>query len=74
MRDTEAFFDTRPAFSKYLREQGVPEACRMTKVRQRKVPRILPAVSELNFSYSLALWILKSRLALICPCRGLEWD
>ncbi|KAG9026914.1 hypothetical protein FS837_004468 [Tulasnella sp. UAMH 9824] len=43
MRDTEAFFDTRPAFFKYLREQGVPEACRMTKVRQRKAPRIIPA-------------------------------
>ncbi|KIO27775.1 hypothetical protein M407DRAFT_72707, partial [Tulasnella calospora MUT 4182] len=50
MRDTEAFFDTRPAFMKYLREQGVPEACRMTNVRQREAPRILPAVSDLRFS------------------------
>lgn len=47
MGDTEAFFDTRPAFMKYLRQQGVPKACREAKIRQRKVPRILPAVSKL---------------------------
>ncbi|KAG8905178.1 hypothetical protein FRC01_008440, partial [Tulasnella sp. 417] len=43
MQDTEAFFDTRPAFMEYLRQQGVPYACKEAKVRQRKIPRILPA-------------------------------
>ncbi|KAG8986472.1 hypothetical protein FRB90_003979 [Tulasnella sp. 427] len=37
-----AFFDTRAPFAEYLRQEGVSEACRTTKVRQRKVPRILP--------------------------------
>ncbi|KAG8986466.1 hypothetical protein FRB90_003990, partial [Tulasnella sp. 427] len=37
-----AFFDTRAPFAEYLRQEGVSEACRTAKVRQRKVPRILP--------------------------------
>ncbi|KIO27792.1 hypothetical protein M407DRAFT_22966 [Tulasnella calospora MUT 4182] len=37
-----AFFDTRPGFSRYLRENGVQEACQAFGVRERKVPRILP--------------------------------
>ncbi|KAG9050337.1 hypothetical protein FS837_006209 [Tulasnella sp. UAMH 9824] len=38
-----AFFDTRPGFSRYLQENGVQEACRAFRVRERKVPRILPS-------------------------------
>ncbi|KAG8898306.1 hypothetical protein FRC01_010954 [Tulasnella sp. 417] len=37
-----AFHDTRPSFARYLRENGVQEACRALGVRERKVPRILP--------------------------------
>ncbi|KAG8952323.1 hypothetical protein FRC04_004751 [Tulasnella sp. 424] len=35
-------FDTRPPFSRYLREHGTQEAARTFKVRERKTPRILP--------------------------------
>ncbi|KAG8917365.1 hypothetical protein FRC00_013704, partial [Tulasnella sp. 408] len=38
-----AFFDTRRPFVEYLRQEGVPEACRKANIRQRKVPRVLPA-------------------------------
>ncbi|KAG8952335.1 hypothetical protein FRC04_004763 [Tulasnella sp. 424] len=35
-----AFFDTRPPFKEYLRQQGVTEACKTAKIRQRSAPRI----------------------------------
>ncbi|KIO33875.1 hypothetical protein M407DRAFT_17476 [Tulasnella calospora MUT 4182] len=41
-RYIEAFFDTRPAFMEYLRQESVPKACGEAKVRQREIPRILP--------------------------------
>lgn len=39
-----ALFDTRPPFSRYLRDHGTQEAARAFKVRERKAPRVWPPV------------------------------
>lgn len=54
-----AFFDTRRPFVEYLRQEGVPEACRKANIRQRNVPRVLPAVSELISPNTSALQAYK---------------